>query len=383
MTMRRLLRIATLGAGALVAGCGGRTLIDLDERGDASRAEPYLDAEILRDDGLAPVSAPDAKGALDASGTDAASQVDARDAGRWVEAPTFCAPAGALDSLDVWSDDRGVYVLTSQYLADEVVQFDSGSGWTPVYRAPTRSSLMRLTGFVDGPLVLYGEATCGIRFLSAGAAQCSAGASFAQSVHTVRPDLAYAVQNDRVLWYQGGLWTQLGDPLQPAGQVQGQSVWSNGDASVVAATQGRVFVASGTSTFVAQPKVPPNDFRSAWGFATDDLWVGDSAGNLVHGDGSAWTVAWTDPACGGRPIRGMWGHRGSLYFYTDSSVGVRDASGVRTIFDEGCNAPDVVTGLWGNSPSEVFFVVRRGGPVSPACGVASVFLFDGLAARPL
>jgi hypothetical protein len=380
----RLLFLASIVVA--VAGCGVRSQVGLagDHAHDGS-AGANVDAR----------GGPDADGEPEALGPEAGgdglaidtAESGGRDAGR-PDPTLFCGPMGSLlEGLDVWSDDRGVFVLTSQSSADEVIQLNSGSGWREVYRAPKGSVLMNLAGFTDGPLVLYGaaygSARCGIRFVDGGASYCSAAASFAASVHTVRSDLAYAVQVDRVLGYHGNFWTQVGDPLQPAGQVRAWAIWSNGDVSLVAATLGHVFVSAEGGAFTPQTGVPTCDFRSAWGFANADLWVGDSCGNLVHGDGVSWTVVWTDSACGGRRIAGMWGMGGTLYFRTSSSVGFWDGTRVQTVVDLGCNSTAEITGLWGNSPTEVYFTVRDSSQTSSPCGEASVMRYDGVSVRSL
>jgi hypothetical protein len=283
----------------------------------------------------------------------------------------------------VWSDGRGVFVLTDQNPAAEVIESKADAGWQEVYRARAQSQLMRLGGFANGPLVLYGLGTCGIRFVEAGASYCSAPISFSPSVYTVRSNLAFAVEGNSVLSYRGDLWTQLAVLLQPAGQVQAQAIWSDGNVVLVAASQGDVFVSASGGPFTPQTGLPATKFQSAWGFGADDLWVGDGNGHLVHFDGTQWSVSWTDTACSGRPMMGLWGAAGILFFYTPSTVGYWDGSHAHLILDEGCGSTAKVTSLWGNSPSEVFFSIRDPAQANSACGGAAIMFYDGTSVRQL
>lgn len=375
--------------------CGARSALVLQEDGHVDPRMDSGDVSTLPSDATgdaAPALSDTSDSMVPAQEADRpsidASESDASDAGIWfvpvneAGAQPFCGPRGTLDGLSVWSDDRGVFVLTDQSPAAEVIESNNDGGWQEVYRGKAQSQLMRLGGFANGPLVLYGLAACGIRFVEAGASHCSAPISFSSGVNTVRSNLAYAVEGDSVLRYQGSLWMQL-DVLQPAGQVQAQSIWSDGNVLLIVSSPGGVFVSTDGGAFTPQTGLPSARVRSAWGFALDDLWVGDDSGNLVHSDGTRWGVSWTDTACGGRSIMGLWGVRGTVFFYTRSSVGYWDGSRVHLILDAGCGATAEVTSLWGNSPNEVFFTIRDSAQADSSCGAAAVMLYDGTSVRRL
>jgi membrane AbrB-like protein len=102
-----------------------------------------------------------------------------------------------------------------QLLTAAVLFFNDGTGWVERVRDPQALVFeSRITGFRDGPVVSYGDRSCAIRFVDGSEIQCSAASSRIAHVFTLDSGLAYAVYDDRVLYYDGTFWRQLGDPLR-------------------------------------------------------------------------------------------------------------------------------------------------------------------------
>ena len=120
---------------------------------------------------------------------------------------------------------------------------------------------------------------------------------------------------------------------------------------------------------------------SVWAFSQDDVWAGTSGTQLVHFDGSDWSVAWTAQMCRGRGISSMWGAEGQLYFTTAKGLYLRRDATTTTIADWGCQPNLDTRSLWGNSLDELFIAVAD--ESSPQCGETIALLYDGSELRQL
>jgi hypothetical protein len=296
----------------------------------------------------------------------------------------FCSSPAAsgdiLRDLHVWSDARGVFVLVGFDSWSSTISTNTGSGWNATYTWSSRDGLPGLTGFPNGPLVVYPGPVCPIDFIDGGVASC-AGAQTVNAVAVVNSNLAYGVHQDRVLRFDGNFWTQLGGPLPSAGLRLAFAVWADESTIVVIADGGRVFVISPGGDPVLQTGIPGGDFNGVWGFGASDIWIGNNEGQLFHYDGVAWSLKASIP--GNCQQIGLWGSEGSLFVLTQSLFGRWDGSGITTLSSLACDENARFAGLWGNSPSEVFVVLEDQEHVTAGCGTAQVQWFNGSVVSPL
>lgn len=297
----------------------------------------------------------------------------------------FCSSPAAsgdiLRDLQVWSDARGVFVLVGFDSGSSTISTNTGSGWNATYTWSSRDGLPGLTGFPNGPLVVYPGSVCPIDFIDGGVASC-AGAQNVNDVAVVNSNLAYGVYQDRVLRFDGNFWTQLGGPLPSAGQRLAESVWADASTIVVIADGGRVFVISPGGDPVLQTGIPGVDSHGVWGFGASDIWIGNNEGQLYHYDGVAWSLKASIPGdC--HQIWKLWGSEGSLFVLTSSLFGRWDGSGITTLSSLACDDTASFWDLWGNSPSEVFVVLEDRTHGIAGCGPAQVQWFNGSVVSPL
>jgi hypothetical protein len=291
--------------------------------------------------------------------------------------------AGDLQGLDIWSDARGPFLLASAADSGIAVLSRRAGSWIDIYRhdPAVRHAATSLVGFPDGDLVLGGDFSCGgALVLSGGQAHCTAGFVPAD-IFVVSNRLAYALAADRVLVYDGSLWTQFLEPLESGGvRLAPWRVWAD-DTEVAAAMQtGEILVSENGEPFAMRGRVPVDDEPGTflgpviWGFGGDDLWVGLRNGTLYSYDGANWSErAKVDDACGGG-IRGIWGKDGLIYLHTEHEF-IRWDGKLEVLGDFPCTA--TIRAIWGSSASEVFLAVANSTASNSACGEAEVFEWTG------
>jgi hypothetical protein len=267
----------------------------------------------------------------------------------------------------VWSDSRGVFLLTYDDDSPPAIWANQGQGWQTSYTWPEGTSISSgpgraaLKGFVDGPLVPLGVPPCSIQLVDGQGARCSGASREVADVAIVRADLAYAAYSDRILRFDGGFWTQMGDPLPPPegslsfGPVRASALWADASTMVIGTyetgTEGFVYLVSSEGQPVLQTGLPRVGFTSAWGFGSTDLWVGSSDGGLYHYDGSGWTQK-ASLTADGYGIMRMWGSEGNLFMVTSTEFARWDGTSLMTL--ESLGSGVLYRDLWGNSGKEVF-----------------------------
>jgi hypothetical protein len=265
--------------------------------------------------------------------------------------------------LSVWSDDRGVFILGARYpdapnsYAPVIsVWSNLGGGWQTTYTWPEGTSFdygqgrVRLRGFVDGPLIALSVRPCAIQFVDSQGAHCSGSSRAAADVATVSADLAYATYANRLLRFDGALWTQLGDPLPQIGNSS--ALWAD-SSTVVVISEGNVFLVGSDGAAVPQSELPAGRVTAVWGFGSTNLWAGTADGQLFHCDGTTW-LARASLADASDKITRLWGSDGDLFILTDNELAKWD--GTRTVLLDSISAPGGYTDVWGNSSKEVFVV---------------------------
>jgi hypothetical protein len=138
----------------------------------------------------------------------------------------------------LWSDSRGVYVVSVTEQAydpmnpsncvgclRERVDFNDGTGWKEVDGVWNEEDVqfqnggqLFITGFNNGPLVLYGYSSmpdgmpCGLSFLDDGTRTCQP-VDGVSDVAVVNDNLAYALLQGDLVRYDGEHWGPLSTPL--------------------------------------------------------------------------------------------------------------------------------------------------------------------------
>ena len=308
----------------------------------------------------------------------------------------FCPKIDGSSFLDIWSDERGAFVLTSDAKTRPAIWSNLGTGWKITFDWSGDTNILYqggLKGFANGPLVVYGGLPCGIQFVDGGSADCS-GASLPVDLSVVSTGRAYAVNYDRVLQYDGNFWTQLGTALPDTGWTS--AVWADSSTVVVTANEtyggGLVFRIDSSGDPVLLAGLPSQvDLFAVWGFGASDIWVGSSRGQLVHFDGAGWSEVAAIPYNGSasKGVSGsngigkikLWGMGGSLFAIAGNVFGQWDGTRFKVLDSLAGDA--YFAGLWGNSPSEIFLAVydRQGSP--EACGPFRLRWFDGKVVGPL
>jgi hypothetical protein len=312
---------------------------------------------------------------------------------------SFCptADAGSV-AIDLWSDDRGVFLLTSESATNRpAIWTNLGTGWRLTFDWPGEVAALYqggLKGFADGPLVVFGGLPCGIQFVDGKNAECSGAASFTTDLSVVGADLAYAVSYDRVLKFDGDLWTQVGGALP--GSNWANAVWAD-SATIVVAAGGRrgeslVFTIEADGDAVLLPDLPSQiDPMAVWSFGASEIWVGGAQGQLVRYDGTAWSEKATIPytGSGSKPVSGtsdigkikLWGNGGRLFAIAGNTFGEWDGARFKVL--DSLGGDSYFAGLWGNSPSEVFLAVQDRRSSAAACAPIRIRWFGGTAVAPL
>jgi hypothetical protein len=304
--------------------------------------------------------------------------------------------------MSVWSDSRGVFVATVTSGPDgsamqpydpmcpgcsqEPIYFNGGDGWELVAGTPYYGQ-QKMKGFEGGALVLYGStqqvkmpnALCGLSLLSNGMFACEP-VDGVSDVATVSSTLAYAVLQGDLVRYDGSHWGPLTAVLP--GQHELMSVWA--DATVAMATgssAGKIYTLRDNAWKLEDTRTL-DTFTSIWGFSPTDVWAGTQQEHLFHYDGNMWQqVSWPGSGCSQvSGISSMWGSGSVLYFATPTSLARWNGTKVDVLTQWDCNDPQgapTISGLYGNSPADVFVGIADGRPPMQPCGMTYVLYYDG------
>lgn len=304
-----------------------------------------------------------------------------------------------IDASSIWSDTRGVYALISysdiESRTDNYtgLYLNDGTGWTEIYRIDL-SGYLYLSGIPQGPQILYGSGlSCGIEFLQNGERECQVGFAEVNGIFVVDQDLIYAVQGRDVIRYREGKWRLLAE-LPKAETVESdfdsivfsRAIWGNEQVVAVVGEvdqEGVVFTVN-PQTGIAERRVdaPNGKYWKVWGFNQNDIWAStigglfQSNGQLIHFNGENWETVWTDDD-GGGGIRGMWGDKGVLYFYTRNTFGYWNGEQIRVVAHMARGEDVEFAGLWGNSESEIFLSILKGKSDNPKIGELLIARYDG------
>lgn len=309
-----------------------------------------------------------------------------------------CDPNQGQDSiLDVWADDRGVFMMMSAQCVSGVepacpsgsasIKVNSGSGWQLLYQfGPGNSGYPRLWGGLpNGPLLVTGkfqewygagwvdkdtfafEKTFGMATAAVTASKGSPGEG-----------LAYVADQRELFLRSAAGWSLVGSTL--ANMV---SVWTDGTTVIAAGGQQTLLVGSRDGPLTRTSGVPAGDYSALWAFSPDDIWLGNTGAQLMHFDGNKWKLYPSGSRdMSGRGITNMWGASGMVYFTTPTEFGRWNGSSVEILL---AVAADADAGknqgwfgrFWGRSVNEVFLPWYDARYASYACGGTFILSYDG------
>ncbi|HMI93236.1 MAG TPA: hypothetical protein VK509_17820, partial [Polyangiales bacterium] len=187
---------------------------------------------------------------------------------------------------------------------------------------------------------------------------------------TIAGTTGYAVNGDRLLAYRAPEWREVA--MLPSDSVS--SLWAGSDDVVAVGYQQIALRGEDGSQLSAMPGAPVGDYTSVWSLGTD-LWLANTAGQLVHFDGQDWEVVDTKT---GEPLQ-LWGSSdGVLYFIGDKSFG-RWKAGAVELFAQRPAQDNAIrfSGIWGNAADEVFLSVVDRSLSEYKCSGAFMVFFDG------
>jgi hypothetical protein len=292
-------------------------------------------------------------------------------------------------SASGYPQGNGMYDPECPGCAYQQVFFNNGSGWTTVEGGEAWGQ-QAITGFENGPIVLYGSAQpidrpqgygqCGIALLEDGERQCEA-VDGVSAVSVAGPDLAYATVNGDLVRYDGTDWGP--NPVLFPGGHELYALWSTPE--VVFATgqsPGSIYTLRGPTWAVEDTKTLEY-FSSIYGLSPTDVWAGTVQGHLYHYDGTSWTqIDWEAPACAQQQIGVMniWGKDGTVYFAAGTVLAKWNGTSIETVAEWECDPNQnvaYISAMWGNSPTELFLVISDYSAYRQPCGNTFLLYYDG------
>jgi hypothetical protein len=308
----------------------------------------------------------------------------------------------------LWADSRGVFVVGAkscpwdapplvgcpndgQYHDSTILAFNDGSGWRTLFdgSVDTLAWDNDVSGIPDGPVVLAGT-RCGINEFDARTGQPSCwneeelSYSGLKKIFIANAATVYAIADTTFFDLRAGAIVQhAGEPSEKLG-----AVWGTEDVAYLASDY-RLYRWSraNPSRLVPLANAPTGAYTAAWGFGENDVWFGNSLGQLVHYDGTDFAILQASkPEREG--ITRLWGQGDALYFSSATEFG-RIADGhaqtlLTTSPPSQHRSTGGLTGMWGTSATDVFLVLAGAGDEdTPPCRSSSAFWFDGQALHQL
>jgi hypothetical protein len=273
---------------------------------------------------------------------------------------------------------------------------NTGTGWSFVWEQPEDwlldTSHSWLSGVANGPLfVLNRGLSCEFYIIDPPSQDCAMdGAETVQDVFAVNSSLVFGIKGEKVVYWDGSTWGPYPAAYTP---YEVQRIWADGESVFCAGPEGTVISLEGEDWRIHDTGTLTG-FADIWGFGADDVWVAGGDTGLMHFDGTSWTeVEWpslTDPedSCQFEEFGEFWGADGILFFHTYdqlimwdgvafSVLGHWPAHMVETTDGPQCVGGIEITGIWGNSPDEVFLAVRDRSHLTEGCGMENILWWDG------
>lgn len=352
---------STTGTGSSVAATGGA--------GSAAAVEP-VDTRPARPTWTSPFTT-----AVGTTGWEQSTQ------------PICDANQGLEGAFNVWADTRGVFAVVAagcNVLAGAScgkdgasVKFNDGSGWKLLYQfaSGTVDYPELYGGFPDDQLVVGGtfDGQPSLAFVSKGSMTKQTEITEPRGAFAVSKDLAYAIDGMTLKRYSAGAWSKVGESTS-----QLLALWADSQTVIAVGADQTILMKTGTSALAPIPGVPAGVYGSVWAFGANDIWAGNTAGQLVHYDGSKWkTIETASKDTSGSGISHLWGAAGTLYFTTYSEMGRWNGTTVQMLLTPSADRSPQFSGIWGRSANEVFVALRDSTYKKYACGSAFMLWFDG------
>jgi hypothetical protein len=168
------------------------------------------------------------------------------------------------------------------------------------------------------------------------------------------PGDVWAVGYNMIVHWDGTTWS-----ISPANVGPLNGIWGSSRSDVWAVGQGGAVFHYDSVAWVPSDASTSATLNGVWGTGPDDVWsVGeaDGGGAIVHWDGHAWTLAGRTDA----GLQAVWGSSGSVWAAgSESSIWFYDG-GSWTAQSDLASVQEVVSGIWGSSPTSVWAVAQDG-----------------------
>lgn len=327
---------------------------------------------------------------------------DVGDDGTWrsTGGDTLCMGGQSLDTLGVWSDERGVYVMGYGQFSESVF-LGSGSGGFGAAPPPLDAGFggfggsgaiggsggiggmgggecfqgsfgcagraiyfndgiagwrkqlavaeaqdgwgMRFSGIPLGELVVHrtlshSPTDCTLRLIDGSTERCDHSGSAVEAVFAVDAQLAYATVGTNLLVYDGSLWSVHPTPIP----FTPTALWATSTDVVAVGDLGRIArlrdgVWTSTNHGIELA-------TAVWGGEGDELWIGTAAGEIMRRDAlGMWveSLHLSGVTCArSDAIVGIWGVSGTVYFHTDRALAAWDGSTFRSLANWTCALAD-------------------------------------------
>ena len=311
--------------------------------------------------------------------------------------PICDANQGVASIFDVWADERGVFAMvadecrtgpcpTSGPSGSASLKFNAGSGWQLFYQfAPGDSSYPHLWGGLSGgPLLVTGTLgqQIGAAWIDNGTLVFEKEFGYVTGGFAAGPldqPQAYVIDQREVFVGAGGNWSSVGKTDSVL-----SSVWSDGSTVIAVGGGQTMLMGPREGPLASVTGVPAGDFTALWAFGPNDIWLGNTAAQLAHYDGSKWKIYSTGAQDN---ILNLWGASGTLYFSTASEFGRWNGSSVEILLSPPAGVdlstyPAQFGRFWGRSATDVFIPLRDSRYASYACGGAFLLWYDGATFHP-
>jgi hypothetical protein len=295
---------------------------------------------------------------------------------------------------DVWVDERGVFAMVASGCSDTggipcgkegaSLKLNSGTGWKLYYEYTNGSfgDTRLWGGFPNGSLVTSWDYYYHLAFIDdQGIAELKGTDTQLTTVFVAGDQLFYFVDWSGLNQYSAGTWTKV---ASPTGALQ--AIWADNQMVVAVGAAQTVLIGKGTSAPTQLQGVPAGVYTSVWAFGPDDIWLGNTAAQLLHYDGQRWEIHPTESrdVNGNGGIVQLWGSDGVLYFATHVEFGRWNGTSVEMLLsppaDSDIGSFSAQFGrFWGTSAKDVFVPLRDSRYAQYACGGAFVLWYDGAA----